>query len=339
MRYIRRLLLLSVIVLYVHAFAQSDTSVTWILDNVDSIGGNPTIKTGDPVVIETPIGPAVLFNGIDDDLLVKANIIKGVTTFTLEAIFRPDSIENPNIPGNIQKEQRYLHIEKRDTTQKTNRRILFETRITDNNKWWADSFVKYDSYVGILAPKQKFYSLGEWHHHALVFDGDSLYHYIDGVNDTTTAGTWGPIDDAYTSIGVRMDLRPIRDPKSWFKGAIHMIKGINRVLDPSEFTRTDTIATAIKYNIMIASDYKLYQNYPNPFNPVTIIKYELPITDYVELNIYNLLGQKIATLVNKKQTAGTHQVEWNAERFASGVYYYIMRTGDFNLTRKMVLIK
>ncbi len=83
----------------------------------------------------------------------------------------------------------------------------------------------------------------------------------------------------------------------------------------------------------------LSQNYPNPFNPTTNINYELQMTNYVNLSIYNLLGQKIVTLVNRKQKAGPHQIEWNATGFSSGLYYYILRAGDFQDARKMLLLR
>jgi hypothetical protein len=89
----------------------------------------------------------------------------------------------------------------------------------------------------------------------------------------------------------------------------------------------------------IVHQYALKQNYPNPFNPKTIINYELPITNDVQLNIYNLIGQKIVTLVSEKQEAGIHQVEWDASGFASGVYYYQIRAGNYQEVKKMVLAK
>ena len=89
----------------------------------------------------------------------------------------------------------------------------------------------------------------------------------------------------------------------------------------------------------LPEQYKLNQNYPNPFNPITIINYELPITKYVDVSIYNAIGQKVATLVNDYQDAGKHQVEWNASGIASGVYYYKITTADFVKVKKMILIR
>jgi predicted GH43/DUF377 family glycosyl hydrolase len=85
--------------------------------------------------------------------------------------------------------------------------------------------------------------------------------------------------------------------------------------------------------------FRLMQNFPNPFNPVTIINYQLPMTSDVDLSIYNLLGQKVATLVNERRQAGYHQAEWDASGYASGIYYYRIEAGDFQDVKKMIMIK
>jgi len=96
--------------------------------------------------------------------------------------------------------------------------------------------------------------------------------------------------------------------------------------------------------------YALRQNYPNPFNPTTVIRYDLPYQSEVELTVYNLLGQMVATLVNTTQTAGYHQVNWNVNKgsnswLTSGIYFYRLSakntaTGKtFIENRKMVLVK
>jgi hypothetical protein len=85
--------------------------------------------------------------------------------------------------------------------------------------------------------------------------------------------------------------------------------------------------------------YKLFQNFPNPFNPTTAIGYRLSAVSDVELSIYNLLGEKVVTLVSERQQVGKHQVEWNASGYASGVYYYRIVAGDFQQIMKMILLK
>jgi photosystem II stability/assembly factor-like uncharacterized protein len=85
--------------------------------------------------------------------------------------------------------------------------------------------------------------------------------------------------------------------------------------------------------------FELLQNYPNPFNPVTRIKYNIPSDAYVTLNVYNSLGEEVASLVNTEQTAGFYETSFNAVNLSSGVYYYKLTAGSFSVTRKMILIK
>ena len=86
-------------------------------------------------------------------------------------------------------------------------------------------------------------------------------------------------------------------------------------------------------------EFSLEQNYPNPFNPETTINYELPITDYVEITVFNVLGQKVHSLVNRRQTAGQYSVTFNAEGLPSGLYIYQIKAGNFIQTRKMILLR
>ena len=89
----------------------------------------------------------------------------------------------------------------------------------------------------------------------------------------------------------------------------------------------------------LPTKFALKQNYPNPFNPTTTINYELPTTNDVELNVYNLLGQQVVTLVSEQHNAGYYQVEWDARGYASGIYYYMIKTDDFQAIRKMILLR
>ncbi len=86
-------------------------------------------------------------------------------------------------------------------------------------------------------------------------------------------------------------------------------------------------------------NFELNQNYPNPFNPTTIISYKLPKREFVSLTVYNLLGEKVAGLVNKIQEAGNHKINFHASRLASGVYIYRIKAGSFVKSRKMMLLK
>jgi hypothetical protein len=89
----------------------------------------------------------------------------------------------------------------------------------------------------------------------------------------------------------------------------------------------------------IPAEFLLAQNFPNPFNPTTMINYQLPVTSFIELTIYNALGQKVVTLISEVKEAGYHQVEWDAAGFASGIYYYRIQAGKYQNVKKMVLLR
>ncbi len=89
----------------------------------------------------------------------------------------------------------------------------------------------------------------------------------------------------------------------------------------------------------IPMKFELSQNYPNPFNPSTIIKYSVPKGQLVTLKVYNMLGQEVATLVNNQQNAGNYEVTFNADKLASGIYFYTLNAGSFVSTKKMILLK
>ncbi|HGY55843.1 MAG TPA: T9SS type A sorting domain-containing protein [Caldithrix abyssi] len=85
--------------------------------------------------------------------------------------------------------------------------------------------------------------------------------------------------------------------------------------------------------------FRLEQNYPNPFNPLTTIRYALPRQSKVTLEVFNVLGQKVAVLVNGKQPAGVYSVQWDASRFATGLYILRIKAGNFVSSKKMLLVK
>jgi len=94
----------------------------------------------------------------------------------------------------------------------------------------------------------------------------------------------------------------------------------------------------------VTTGFTLEQNYPNPFNPVTTIKYSIPNNkennySSVQLKVYNLLGQEVATLVNEQQIPGLYKVKFDGSNLTSGIYIYKLRAGSFISTKKLMLLK
>jgi len=90
---------------------------------------------------------------------------------------------------------------------------------------------------------------------------------------------------------------------------------------------------------VVPVEFSLSQNYPNPFNPSTKISYQIPINSFVSLKIYDAIGNELAVLVDQQKSAGEYEVEFDASKLGSGVYFYTLTAGDFIQSKKMILIK
>ena len=98
-------------------------------------------------------------------------------------------------------------------------------------------------------------------------------------------------------------------------------------------------ATSVEDKENSISSFSLEQNFPNPFNPSTSIKYIIDSRQFVNLKVYDLLGREVATLVNEENPAGNYEVNFDASRLSSGVYFYKLKAGSFVETKKMILLR
>ncbi|HMN50276.1 MAG TPA: T9SS type A sorting domain-containing protein, partial [Ignavibacteriaceae bacterium] len=105
------------------------------------------------------------------------------------------------------------------------------------------------------------------------------------------------------------------------------------VIIPSSATTVET------ENNLLPKDYNLKQNYPNPFNPSTVIEFSLPQKAGVKLTVFNILGKKVAELVNGNYEAGNYSIRFDAQGLSSGVYFYQLKTDNFYKVKKMQLIR
>ena len=99
-----------------------------------------------------------------------------------------------------------------------------------------------------------------------------------------------------------------------------------------------------KINSEIPQNFSLSQNYPNPFNPTTTIRFAIPSNDKretsnVKIIVYNALGSEIQTLVNEQLQPGTYEAVWDGTNYASGIYFYTIKAGNYVDSKKMVLVK
>jgi glycerophosphoryl diester phosphodiesterase len=181
--------------------------------------------------------------------------------------------------------------------------------------------------------------VNEWLHIVGVYDGSNAMIFLNGeMKDThSLIGTVNPGQVARlgTSLG------------SYFKGSIDNIQIFDRALSDAEikflYDEIKISATA-DYTHNLPEHYSLMQNYPNPFNPATTLNYTVAHSGHVTLFIYDLLGRKVAELVNQRLNPGSYQVTWDGRDqtgipVASGVYFYKISSGNFTATKKMTLIR
>jgi C-terminal processing protease CtpA/Prc len=168
-------------------------------------------------------------------------------------------------------------------------------------------------------------------------DGNVSKIYLPGgiLAYFTGLGTFYPDHTPTQRIGIVPDIK-----------VLPTIEGIREGKDELLEEAINYSITNVNQNINseIPKTFILAQNYPNPFNPTTVIKYQIPknkrgIAVNVNLSIYNILGENILTLVNKKQKPGYYKVTWNAQNYPSGIYFYKINANGFAKTKKMVLLR
>ncbi len=168
----------------------------------------------------------------------------------------------------------------------------------------------------------------------------SLYKNSEGIGGgifTATANT-----DSYTEFNAAINYNVSDNPDSAAIGisirpAVNSHTGSMFLVDDLSLINNPTDAAADK--LQIPEAFGLEQNYPNPFNPETQIKYQIPKQTRVSLKVYDLLGNKIASLVDEELPAGFYSVKFNGSSLSSGIYFYRIEAGDFSATKKFLLLK
>lgn len=140
-------------------------------------------------------------------------------------------------------------------------------------------------------------------------------------------------------VSINLDDYSAGNDKAFFWVAVkHEADGANSGRLYLDGMQSDVV-TGVEQNEELPVVYSLSQNYPNPFNPSTKITFSIPETGMVKLAVYNILGEKVATLLNREVKSGVHEVELNASNLSSGIYFYRLEAGSFTEVRKMIMLK
>ena len=183
------------------------------------------------------------------------------------------------------------------------------------------------------------------------FEGDSSFTLLlwDYVSDVETSDSLLNYQFASENDSLKWEFIPQNGMLKLFAetGYVGETRFFITVTDDSNATVSDTINVTVSPVTGIADtlanaiprEYVLFQNYPNPFNPVTHIRFGLPKASRVRIEVFNILGQQVAILLDGRKPAGYHEVVWDAKEMSSGLYVYRIQASDFVQTRKMILMR
>jgi len=197
---------------------------------------------------------------------------------------------------------------------------------TDQNDYKA-SFADYGSWVDISAPGVDI--IGVYADNYNYYSGTSFSAaLVSGLAGLIWA--WYPL---FTNDEIQQIIEDTADPIDYLNPAFACMLGAGRI------NAFNCIVTGIETLPNTPDNFTLSQNHPNPFNASTMIGYSLSEPTNVIIEIYDILGRKIETIFEGEQTAGEHQIIWNADDHPSGVYFYRISAGNYVETKKMVLLK
>lgn len=199
--------------------AHPQVPVVWSLDNVASIGGHKPEVLGTPEIVDAAAGgPALRFNGQSNGLFVPVNPLAGWPKFTVEVLFLPET--------NGPEEQRFIYV-----TDDAGDRATIETRSADGLSWCLDTCLWSGDNNQTLRDTAALHPNGKWAWAALVYDGETMSHYVNGVKEQESWIAFAPMTDGQVALGVRNDQR------YWFKGSIKEVRFIPEALGSNALER------------------------------------------------------------------------------------------------------
>ncbi len=178
----------------------------------------------------------------------------------------------------------------------------------------------------------------------------SNWNLVSGINNYSTLSKIGDNILAGTESGVFISYDNGKNFFEFNEGLTPNIE-INHIASSGKYFLAGTIWNAVWFrslndvtsinseNDISLHDFQLSQNYPNPFNPTTSINYSIPFSDFVNLKVYDVLGNEVSTIINEYQPIGNYKVEFDASQLTSGVYFYKLTLGNKVITNKMLLLK
>ncbi len=317
-----------------------ETSGTTVKDTLGASNG--TLVNGtDSMRVAGQVGNAIDFAKGPDSVYIKvpsnSNVAFDSTeSFSISMLVKADPVANQNEQWLLQKGQlKYWYGMEFKQGQV---RLAVDDDVTKTQLGVDITNLKLNNFVITSWPPN------QWVHLVGVRDlqEDSLKIYIDGelagsIKDNTDMNIYS---DSMLTIG--------NYPGSTINkldGQLDDLKMYNFALSPAavkaiyDAYKLGTPVSVASGETAIPDRYALNQNFPNPFNPSTVIRFQIPKEAHVLLTVYNILGQRVTTLVNKNLKSGIHNVTFDASNLASGIYFYRLEANDYSQVMKMMLLK
>ena len=155
----------------------------------------------------------------------------------------------------------------------------------------------------------------------MITDRDTVFRSTDAGSNWTKAGMGLPANNQVTGFAFTSD---------------YVLLGTD---NSGAYVKSRTTTSIESRSGSVPDQVVLHDNYPNPFNPSTHISFSLPEARKGKLTVYNILGRRVATLVDQRMKAGQHQANFNADNLSSGIYLYHLKAGDYSQMQKMTLVK
>ena len=298
----------------------------WDISSLELIGGHEVIILGDPRVVPTEIGDAVLFDGDCDRLLVDFNPIMDAKEFTVELVFKPDACYPKNT------DPRFLHI--MDPDDPDEKRVMIELRIDASNQCYMDGFIKTDAGSLPLKDETLVHPTEVWQHVAITYKDSTLTTYFNGVEELSgtlhysnaVVNTTGK-----TSIGARMN------EVKFYSGLIKTLKVTHSKLSPKDFTFIHNSTGTSVPSESILSREEGFEVFPVPADQSLSVKLNPGQKGRkAGIHIFNSSG----VLVHSREIglAPEDELTIDTSRFQDGIYFLCVITGVQSDFRRIAVL-
>jgi hypothetical protein len=296
----------------------------WEISSLETIGGHAVQVFGDPQVVNTEMGDAVQFDGVDDRLLVDFNPVMDAKEFTVELVFKPDACYPENTAP------RFVHIQ--DPDDPDGKRVMIELRVDANNQCYMDGFIKTDSESLALIDENLVHATHVWQHVAITYKDSTFTTYFNGEKELSGTLRYAEAivnPTGQTSLGGRMN------HVAFYAGLMKTLKVSHASLEPGEFIvpeQTDSSTSNAPVNLE-ESSLEIFPVPADEFLSVNLVSEQLSAD--TEIQIFDVSGKLCHSEENLKHKKN---LQLNTSGFRDGVYLLRIISNGLSRFHRFVVV-